>query len=209
MVQSPPLAFFLIQAAIARTSRRLWQGSSPCAILAMNGCPCQPLVPPKHHTAQVPISDLFIHLKDGTTKAIEGSVLPHITNPVLRPAVAHPDITTLQQLQHDNQLADAINAEDERLKIDILIGSDYLWDFVQGHVQPLPSGLNLLPTSLGYVVTGKTDTSPTTALPATTLIAAAADVSHEEVLPLLKAVHSGFVEPRNALDRAPVSRERR
>ena len=142
----------------------------------------------KHHTAQVPISDLFIHLKDGTTKAIEGSVLPHITNPVLRPAVAHPDITTLQQLQHDNQLADAINAEDERLKIDILIGSDYLWDFVQGHVQPLPSGLNLLPTSLGYVVTGKTDTSPTTALPATTLIAAAADVSHEEVLPLKQSI---------------------
>jgi len=39
--------------------------------------------------------------------------------------------------------------------IDILVGSDYFWDIIERERFALPSGLLLLPSKFGYILTEK------------------------------------------------------
>ena len=53
-------------------------------------------------------------------------------------------------------LADAIPYSSENATVDILIGSDYFWDIVELSDRiSLPSGLYLVPSRLGYILTGR------------------------------------------------------
>ena len=43
----------------------------------------------------------------------------------------------------------------ETTTIDLLIGSDYFWEIVGGDKVVLPSGMFMLPSKFGFIVTGK------------------------------------------------------
>ncbi|XP_065899951.1 uncharacterized protein [Dysidea avara] len=53
------------------------------------------------------------------------------------------------------KLADFIPCTLETTHIDLLIGSDYFWDMVGGDKIVLPSGMFMIPSGLGYIITGK------------------------------------------------------
>ena len=51
-------------------------------------------------------------------------------------------------------MADSLPLENDKAEIDILIGADYVWDILSGDKLTLPSGLYLISSRLGYVLTG-------------------------------------------------------
>ena len=53
------------------------------------------------------------------------------------------------------KLADSIPERGNSTTVDILVGPDYFWDIVEGERVILPSGLLLLVSKLGYILTGK------------------------------------------------------
>ena len=113
---------------------------------------------------KVRVVGLGLRLKDGSSKKIEASVLPHITNTITQQGIPAADIMALQELGTDN-LADTINLQEVDRQIDVLIGTDFLWEFMAGSTRGLPSGLQLLPTTVGFVVTGRTRHSKPSAAP--------------------------------------------
>ena len=92
--------------------------------------------------------------KDGTCLPVETLVVPVITNPKRRYVLPDSDLPLLESIGMD-KLADTICSTPESVTIDILIGSDHLWQFMKGAVSRLPSGLQLLPTKFGLIVTGR------------------------------------------------------
>ena len=53
-------------------------------------------------------------------------------------------------------MADSLPLENnvDKAEIDILIGADYVWDILSSDKLTLPSGLYLISSRLGYVLTG-------------------------------------------------------
>ena len=80
--------------------------------------------------------------------------LPKVTDPFVRNAIPSADISFLQLLS-SGSLADVVPTEDTQVSIDSLIGADYFWDFVHSSQNKavLPSGLNLIPSCFGYLLT--------------------------------------------------------
>ena len=52
-------------------------------------------------------------------------------------------------------MADPIPNTVETTAIDLLVGSDYFWDVVGGDKIMLPSGIFMLPSKFGYIITGR------------------------------------------------------
>jgi len=53
-----------------------------------------------------------------------------------------------------NRLADSVPANLEPSNVDLLIGSDYFWSIVGTEKITLPSGLFLVSSKIGYILTG-------------------------------------------------------
>ena len=54
-----------------------------------------------------------------------------------------------------SKLADAIPSTSESAVVDLLMGSDYFWDIISGEKVMLPSGMFMIPSKFGYVISGK------------------------------------------------------
>ena len=93
-------------------------------------------------------------LKDGSSVKLEANVLKQLTRPIHRRPLQSSDIQFLKALSPEC-LADSIPETSETANIDILIGADYFWQFINGHKIVLPSGMFLIPSKLGYLLTGK------------------------------------------------------
>lgn len=78
--------------------------------------------------------------------------MPHITGTVHRVPVKTTNSTIWKQVK----LADTLPTEGEDCTIDILIGSDYYWDFVTSEKMEVSPGLFLIGSKLGMIVTGRT-----------------------------------------------------
>ena len=50
-------------------------------------------------------------------------------------------------------MADFVSETDEMTGVDLLVGADYFWDIVGGEKIILPSGMFILPSRFGYIVT--------------------------------------------------------
>ena len=72
--------------------------------------------------------------------------------PVHRSAIPDQDRQFLQSLS--SSLADNLPDTSEKASVDLLIGTDYFWSIIQQDRIVLPSGLLLLPSRLGYILTG-------------------------------------------------------
>ena len=95
-----------------------------------------------------------VKIKDGSYLLLSANVLKQITGGIQRSPLLQKDIEFLRFIPQ-NELADQIPNTTESLDVDILIGSDFFWDIVGGDKIVLPSGMFMLPSKFGYIVTGK------------------------------------------------------
>eukprot|EP00117_Sycon_ciliatum_P018644 scpid5610/ scgid2568/ len=101
---------------------------------------------------QANVVDFELALQDGSLLPLTAHVLPKITDPVHRSAIPDQDRQFLQSLS--SSLADNLPDTSEKASVDLLIGTDYFWSIIQQDRIVLPSGLLLLPSRLGYILTG-------------------------------------------------------
>ena len=97
---------------------------------------------------------LDLELKDKLTMPIAVNTLPTITNGITRQAVPSRDLEFFSNFSAA-ALADTIPTTTEKVHIDLLIGADYFWDIVSNDRLTLPSGLHLVASKLGFLLTGR------------------------------------------------------
>ncbi|XP_065197167.1 uncharacterized protein LOC135828673 [Sycon ciliatum] len=103
----------------------------------------------KHQTLDV--VEVEVRLSNGSLKKLPVSVVPVISSPIAKypvDATGHPALRHLP-------LAEPLSSNQEWVTVDLLIGSDYYFDFILSERLNFPDGLILLQSTLGYVCTGK------------------------------------------------------
>jgi len=106
------------------------------------------------HTIDTYVVHFTIITKESSDLNLNANVLTQITSPIQRGPLQPSDLKFLQLISHE-KLADVIPDSADTDTIDILIGSDYFWSIVDNERIVLPSGLFLLSSKLGYLLTGK------------------------------------------------------
>lgn len=81
------------------------------------------------------------------------NVVEQITGPIQRGPLQPADLEFLMSISA-NRLADSVPANLEPSNVDLLIGSDYFWSIVGTEKITLPSGLFLVSSKIGYILTG-------------------------------------------------------
>ena len=92
--------------------------------------------------------------KGGSCLSLHANVINQITGPIKRGPLQSSDMEFLLSIAVD-KLADTIPGDSETDSIDLLIGSDYFWTIVGLEKLTLPSGLHLVSSKIGYILTGK------------------------------------------------------
>jgi len=92
-----------------------------------------------------------VKFKDGSIMLLFANVLKQITGSIQRSPLSQNDIEFLKLIPSD-KLADFVP---HTRTVDLLIGSDYFWDIVGSDKVMLPSGMYILPSRFGYIVTGR------------------------------------------------------
>ena len=95
-----------------------------------------------------------VRLKDGSHMTLCANVLKQITGSIQRSPLVQKDLEFLKTIPAE-RMADCLPNTLENTMIDLLIGSDYFWDIIESDKVTLPSGMILLPSKFGYIVTGK------------------------------------------------------
>jgi len=95
-----------------------------------------------------------VKVKDGSFMTLSANVLQQITGYIQRGPLLQKDLEFLRLIPQD-QLADSTPSVLETTTVDVLIGSDFFWDIVGGDKVVLPSGMFMLSSKFGYIVTGK------------------------------------------------------
>ena len=93
-------------------------------------------------------------MKDGTFMTISANVLSQITGSIQRSPLVQKDLEFLESIPAE-KMADCLPDTLENTTIDLLIGSDYFWEIIGNDKVILPSGMFLIPSKFGYIVTGK------------------------------------------------------
>ena len=96
----------------------------------------------------------YLITKDGSCLSLHANVINQITGPIKRGPLQSSDMDFLLLIAVD-KLADTIPGGSESDSIDLLIGSDYFWTIVGLEKLTLPSGLHLVSSKIGYILTGK------------------------------------------------------
>ena len=95
-----------------------------------------------------------VKLKDGSFMCLSANVLKQITGSIQRIPLVQKDLNFLKAMPAE-KMADYVPDKLENTTIDLLIGSDYFWEIVEGDKVILPSGMFMIPSKLGYIITGK------------------------------------------------------
>ena len=117
------------------------------------------------------------NVQNSTSTGIEAFVFPIICSPVSNQNI---DLTVknssiLQKLK----LADFNECSITHLKIDILIGANYYWDFASGKIQRIGEGLTAVHKILGWVLSGRLINKSTTTKSSVNLASAHVQVSSD------------------------------
>ena len=99
-----------------------------------------------------------VKARDGSYLSLSANVLKQITGSLQRSPLSQKDLGFFKLIP-SNQLADNIPIEAELSTVDILIGSVFFWSIVGGNKMTLPSGMFMLSSKFGYIVTGKCSNS--------------------------------------------------
>ena len=108
----------------------------------------------KPQSIETYVVDFNMVAKDGLLIPLQANVLQQITGPIQRGPLHQADVEFLQAITPE-RLADSIPVQSDLAPIDILLGSDYFWSVIEGERIILPSGLLLLSSKLGYILTGR------------------------------------------------------
>ena len=92
--------------------------------------------------------------KDNPPIVLNANVLSQITGAIQRGLLLQSDLDFLHTIAPE-RLADSIPERGNTFTIDLLFGFDYFWDIVGKDRVVLPSGLLLLSSRLGYIITGR------------------------------------------------------
>uniref|UniRef100_A0A914X2Y2 CCHC-type domain-containing protein n=1 Tax=Plectus sambesii TaxID=2011161 RepID=A0A914X2Y2_9BILA len=104
------------------------------------------------------IVQVGVTLKDGSTKTLQASTLLMLTKKVQRKALNEDDFNIFKQISVE-ALADDLPMKNEAIVPDMLIGSDYFWEFLElKETIRCPSGLYLIPSKVGLLIGGKQET---------------------------------------------------
>ena len=96
------------------------------------------------------VKEYELHLKGESTVKIKAFAVPTICAPV-----SGQDIrTVLKEFPHLKQYTLAENTKTVEKSIDVLIGGDFYWKLMTGEIQKDKSGLTLLKSLFGYVLSG-------------------------------------------------------
>ena len=109
-------------------------------------------------TVDIYLVNFQLGLKDGSRLDVNANVIPDITGSIYRGSTPPEDEAFLRDLS-PGMLADCLPSDQDDAKVDLLIGSDLFWDLVSSDRIVLPSGLLLLSSKLGYILTGKCNTA--------------------------------------------------
>ena len=85
---------------------------------------------------------------------LHANVVHKITGPIQRGPLQSSDLEFLLSISPE-KTADTIPKNSEPTNIDLLIGSDYFWNILGTEKVTLPSGLYLVSSKVGYILTGK------------------------------------------------------
>ena len=96
----------------------------------------------------------YYSTKDNSPIILNANLLPQITGAIQHGPLLQSDLDFLHTIA-PKRLADNIPERGNTFIIDLLIGSDYFWDTVGKDRVVLPSGLVLLSSRLGYIITGR------------------------------------------------------
>ena len=97
----------------------------------------------------------MLMLQDGSYKTLEIQIVDSISKSYKRPAISPEDLETLKM--YDNHLADKIPTKPECFEIEMLVGlKDFLSLVQTDNLVQLPSGLHLVPSSIGLLLGGST-----------------------------------------------------
>ena len=107
-------------------------------------------------TFDTQVVELKLPLRGEQHLAIQVNVFQgNITRPLERAPLPECDLQVLAEVGTES-LADSLPGSDGDLAgVDILLGSDYVWNLLTMQTIPLPSGLILLSSKLGYILAGR------------------------------------------------------
>lgn len=98
---------------------------------------------------------LAVRTKSGVKQELDVFVVPHICDPL----TTQPVDSCSKMYSHLADLDFADVSPDETLEVDMLIGSDFYWDFVTGRTVRGGSGPVAIETTLGWVLSGPAESS--------------------------------------------------
>lgn len=96
------------------------------------------------------IVHLAVRTKHGGSQVLEVFVVPHICNPVTSKAA----VSCVKMYRHLSQLDLADVTPDKAMEVDLLIGSDFYWEFVTGKTIRGSERPVAIKTILGWVLSG-------------------------------------------------------
>ena len=92
--------------------------------------------------------------KNKSCLQLHANVINKITGPIQRGPIQSSDLDFLSSISPD-RMADTVPRDTEPVNVDLLIGSDYFWTIVGTEKLTLPSGLFLISSKIGYILTGR------------------------------------------------------
>ena len=99
---------------------------------------------------------LDIVLKDGSILTITANVVPQIAESIQRRPVNLKSLDNWDCLWNEFSLADDIPTERETSSVELLIGNDYHLDIILPQKVEVQSGLYMLGSNLGWILSGRT-----------------------------------------------------
>lgn len=103
-----------------------------------------------------PTTKLDIILKDGSTLQISANVVPQIAGEIQRRPVNLKSLKNWEYLWGEFPLADDLPSETETSSVELLIGNDYYLDLILPQKIEVQSGLYMLGSKLGWILSGRT-----------------------------------------------------
>ena len=110
----------------------------------------------KPKTVKTVQTKLCIRLNNGQYLEISANIVPVISGSVQRKALRMCNSQNIDNLVRSLDMADTISSETETSAIELLIGNDYYLDILSQKIK-VQTGLYLLASKLGWILTGRTN----------------------------------------------------
>ena len=103
-----------------------------------------------------PTTKLDIRLKDGSTLQISANVVPQIAGSIQRRPVNLKSFQNWEYFWGEFPLADDLPKETETSSVELLIGNDYYLDIILPQKIEVQTGLYMLGSKLGWILSART-----------------------------------------------------